>query len=493
MILTFILMACGEDNGVINNPSQLDSQENVENIGKIDASDDNQEVQNDNQEVEETTVAISMVSDDPEEVFKEYFINNYSAKDMVCLVDVTHDGYQDMLVIHQEDVQQYGGYVYICKEGAVDLIYEKHGGTVHAGGFFNWYVIPRGEYWDLAEEFFGMWQGMGETSFSEYYIQNDGNVVQVKELVCPETEEDIDEDGYVKEEAFLRYVEKLGNEMPDYYCLFVSESETDAQPKEIETDPKKVFGVSDDDFLVREQTDEEIFINYVDELEKKYGSIDMNQIYPHSYNVVEGFPCFPPLNNSVAGIGYWEINDYDGDGDNELFVIRVAESKVICNIYECLDGFVYSASENVIHEISLYDKQDYCIYLKEYNGHKYIIEHDSGKSFGYVSYYKIGIWEYIGSVLEEKGRMEDMGEGNYCDNPAEEEANAAILLKEYGLVNSAETIQMYDMKLRPLSDGMKALFGFDVSNSIGEYSNLDVYFETGQITSLGSLNVHFYK
>lgn len=171
--------------------------------------------------------------------YKDHFQSNYSCiDDKVFLGDVTHDGNVDMIVICKEGEQDYSGHVYSQVDGVVKEIYSKSGGTVHAGGFFNWYVIQRSDGWDLAEESFGMWQGMGEVSFTEYYLSENGNRIVVSDIICPADDSEVDEWGIVKDEAYNKYEQELNRLKPEYYVLFRS-LEDDA--KFIETDPNKVF------------------------------------------------------------------------------------------------------------------------------------------------------------------------------------------------------------------------------------------------------------
>lgn len=175
------------------------------------------------------------------QLYKDYFYGIYGDSDFVCLKDITHDGNMDMIVVHAVSEQQYTGVVYTVKNDTVQMIYEKHGGTVHAGGFFNWYLTENENGWNLAEEVFGMWQGMGHTDFLQYYLTNDGEVREVDKITVPATEDEMDENGYVKDEAFAAYKTKLNEKIRDAYRIFYSFSEADAKPRVIETNPAVVF------------------------------------------------------------------------------------------------------------------------------------------------------------------------------------------------------------------------------------------------------------
>ncbi len=170
--------------------------------------------------------------------YARFFYDNYSDKDIVFLADVTHDGTDDMIVIRQEGLEDYSGHVYTISSGKVKEIYTKTGGLSHAGGIFNWYIIERDNGWDLAEEFFGMWQGMGTVAFNEYYLSENGDLKSVTGITCPADDTEVDSAGFIIEAALDRYNYKLMEMKKDYYVLFaVAESYS----KPAITDPAKVF------------------------------------------------------------------------------------------------------------------------------------------------------------------------------------------------------------------------------------------------------------
>lgn len=198
----------------------------------------------DNKETEKEEVVEQQKYDENElkVLYKDFFYANYSDSDLVCLKDVTRDGNIDMIVVHAVSEQEYVGTVYTMKDDAIEMIYEKKGATVHAGGFFNWYLLENENGWNLAEEVFGMWQGRGHTDFLQYYLTNDGEVREVDKITVPATEDELDENGYVKDEAFEAYKNKLNKKIRDAYRIFYSYSEADAKPRVIETNPAVVFG-----------------------------------------------------------------------------------------------------------------------------------------------------------------------------------------------------------------------------------------------------------
>ncbi len=181
---------------------------------------------------EENTVPIDSVR--AKEEFKKFFYDNYSNADIAFLADVTHDGLIDLIVIHKASEYSYSGHVYTVSSGKVKEIYTNGGGTDHAGGFYNWYVAERKDGWDLGEEYFGMWQGMGETNFSEYYLSEDGKRIDVD--VVSVAWDGVDP---VEDEDYDQYTQDEGQMKSDFLALFCS---FDDHAVMAETDPATVFG-----------------------------------------------------------------------------------------------------------------------------------------------------------------------------------------------------------------------------------------------------------
>ena len=171
-------------------------------------------------------------------IYSDYFYDNFSESDIVYLADVTHDGTEDMIVVHKVDGLVCEGYVYTLSDGKAKEIFSKIGETDHAGGFFNWYIIERDDGWNLADEYFGMWQGMGDLGFSEYYLKDNGDMVDVYSIYCPADDSEVDGEGFVKDDAYDRYTKKLSKLKADYYVLFRS---LDDNAKTINTKPAMVF------------------------------------------------------------------------------------------------------------------------------------------------------------------------------------------------------------------------------------------------------------
>lgn len=144
-------------------------------------------------------------------IYKDYFYSNFNSNDRVCLADVTYDGYDEMIVVHFADEMKYEieGYVFTTDSaGNVQQINYKIGSSFHqyAGGYFTWYLKPNGGSFNLQEEY-GEWTlGLGEMTFHEYNLTNDGDVnnlssISISSLDYSSMEESMD--------AYDRYAEDV--------------------------------------------------------------------------------------------------------------------------------------------------------------------------------------------------------------------------------------------------------------------------------------------
>lgn len=152
--------------------------------------------------------------------YSDYFFWHFPDTDMVCLADVTHDGVDDMIVIHFSDEMksQIDGYVYTIDENRqIQLIYSKTGSAFHTGGYFTWYIKETPSGCILASEE-GYWStGLGELTFHEYYLTQDGAVIDVYSTMVSSnyygTMEEISD-------AFDVYAAQIQERKKDLYTLF---------------------------------------------------------------------------------------------------------------------------------------------------------------------------------------------------------------------------------------------------------------------------------
>ena len=87
----------------------------------------------------------------------------------------------------------------------------------------------------LAEETFGMWQGMGETSFRAYYLDENGKKITYKKVKVSSSDPGCsDANGVVTEKAFNNYRNKLSNELMKCETLCVTFSEGYFEPLGVE-------------------------------------------------------------------------------------------------------------------------------------------------------------------------------------------------------------------------------------------------------------------
>ena len=180
--------------------------------------------------------------------YREFFYSLYNDNDFVVLADVTGDGEEEMLVVHLEDPDGFEitGHVYTVNGGKVEEIYTNRGSSVHAGGFYGWYLVERDGGYCLGEEGFGMWQGMGILSFTQYTLDKNGQKTVVEELILDSQEEgNHDDNGVVTEAAYFDYADQLYQIMERSYRLYATASEC-GYGRWIETFPPTVFETMDD-------------------------------------------------------------------------------------------------------------------------------------------------------------------------------------------------------------------------------------------------------
>jgi hypothetical protein len=135
------------------------------------------------------------------------------------------------------------GHVYTLRDGRIVEIYTKQGSDYHAGGFFAWYLIPvaNSDYYNLAEETFGMWQGVGTVTYREYLLTDEGYEIDVNYLeLDSEDAGNHDDYGMVTEEAWNAYGRELNRELGKCYRIYCSSSNGSGSMA-LDTAPAYVF------------------------------------------------------------------------------------------------------------------------------------------------------------------------------------------------------------------------------------------------------------
>lgn len=157
----------------------------------------------------------------PEEahaIYETFFCENYLYTDLVCLADVTHDGLDEMIVVHFPDDQEIDGYVYTIDENKqVNLIFSNIGYRFHAGGYFNWYIRESPTGFILAGED-GYWStGYGTLAFHEYYLTQDGGVCEISSVSVTSFDYSTDEEISA---AFERYQDRVSQIKASLYTIY---------------------------------------------------------------------------------------------------------------------------------------------------------------------------------------------------------------------------------------------------------------------------------
>ena len=159
----------------------------------------------------------------PEEahsIYETFFCENYSYTDLVCLADVTHDGLDEMIVVHfcDEMNARVEGLVYTIDENRqVELIFTKVGSSCNAGGFFNWYIQQSPTGFLLASED-GHWStGHGTLVYHEYYLTRSGGICDVASVSVASLDYSTDE---AITAAFDRYKARIAERKASFYTIY---------------------------------------------------------------------------------------------------------------------------------------------------------------------------------------------------------------------------------------------------------------------------------
>ena len=235
---TVISTGCGDESNSLDHmkdsiehavQAEYDQHDSDMNAGGVNTQEEN----NTNGKVVDSPDA-----EDPYDqgLYRTYFYENFEPDDMVYLADVTHDGNDEMIVVAVRD-RSVNGYVYtINDDGTISCIHEKAGGTDHAGGWFSWYLVNKGDYYNLGEEYFGMWQGMGTQSFMEYYVNNSGDRIDVLSV-------DLTSDGSspVSDAEYENYCREVAEKFKNAYVIYNNSASSGVESKALTTDPSSVF------------------------------------------------------------------------------------------------------------------------------------------------------------------------------------------------------------------------------------------------------------
>lgn len=171
-------------------------------------------------ERELSSVVRQITPEQAHSIYETFFCENYSYADRVCLADVTHDGLDEMIVVHfcDEMNARVEGLVYTIDENRqVKLIFTKVGSSCNAGGFFNWYIQESPTGFLLANED-GHWStGHGSLSYHEYYLTRDGGICEVAYDSVTSLDYSTDEEITA---AFDRYKARIAERKASFYTIY---------------------------------------------------------------------------------------------------------------------------------------------------------------------------------------------------------------------------------------------------------------------------------
>lgn len=180
---------------------------------------------------------------DRRQQYRDFFYTNFRDDSLVCFADVTGDRLEEMLVVSFDNNEGVYGDVLSVVDGTVRPIYHKEGAKVHAGGFFNWYLLPLSDGTSrLVEESGNMWQGVGQLSWVEYTLTATGARQVTAEKVLDTDDPGMsDASGFVTDEALSDYTDSLSAELAKCKTLYSAFSEAASVPPSCMHAPGEVF------------------------------------------------------------------------------------------------------------------------------------------------------------------------------------------------------------------------------------------------------------
>lgn len=124
------------------------------------------------------TIELSVKTDSQnlKKIYREYFNNNYSDDNKVCLIDITHDGANDMIVFSEDGDLSIGIDIFSVKNGRVVKTAETGIHSWRAGLF----LTSNSGTVNFVEETSGISTGAGSVECREFYIDNSGKEIEIK-------------------------------------------------------------------------------------------------------------------------------------------------------------------------------------------------------------------------------------------------------------------------------------------------------------------------
>ena len=98
-------------------------------------------------------------------------------------------------------------------------IYEKWGDTTHAGGFFNWYIVPKGDVTCLGVWNDGCHEGYGSASTIVYHLSSKGDIIEDDRVYFPESDDDLLPSGELNFEKLDKYNQKSDELLANSICM----------------------------------------------------------------------------------------------------------------------------------------------------------------------------------------------------------------------------------------------------------------------------------
>ena len=255
--------------------------------------------------------------------------------------------------------------------------------------------------------------------------------------------------------------------------------------------------------LTLSETPTEIFERfYEEELLAADGELACLTTYQASYvHITEGEQEYiePDQVPDMYGVGNHIIRDLDGDGAEEMLVLGIRDYGIMNLWLYRIEGGQVTLTGEIASEAGFFDGADvirHNYYLKQIPGQNgyYLVEN----GFSSVCVYADGTYEYIRVLSFENGDFQSVFEetlmGSEFSDMEDMIAEDARRLENLGFTASAASLDEA-LLMNPQGDGLELIFKLEGQNSelYQKYNDMYQYYETGDISYLGTMDYTFYR
>lgn len=290
-------------------------------------------------------------------------------------------------------------------------------------------------------------------------------------------------------------------------CYKLLTKNTEIEQEEIDENDEKeetfveIETVDEKKDTVEVEDNQEKFRQYIDEvLATEFEQIEDEAVYVGTYQLGE-YNNVEMAAPNVDGIWKTDIADYDGDGQNELFVLdlytEAEDNKLEAIMYETEGGEVQQTAKFIFDNFSVIgfgDEQHVDLYTKDGAAGKYIIGRRNAYAclFADGAEYTLNVLKYDGTNFEEV--LDESMVGSEFSGTEEKVSTVAEKLMECGLNTSASCLD-YTFSLKEKEDQLDTLCVMDGANfdMYGSDAKAFHYYETQNLSDLGNMTYQLFN